>query len=345
MYNQYRYDGRVSTTHSNVVKVPHGYAALSYQKISFFNRDGKHHSQLSFAWSNDEIITIASTSEGIFIQIDCNVYQLSPYLWQKIGEFPIFYQLSPYLWQKIGEFPIKGIDNLDATQDRLIIHHADSDVTFYRNGKLNKLELWGKERFFHSKLYYYTIDDRNLFIYDQADFSLVKTIPTKLLNISDVKEIEQICYSTMNEELVLIRCQDSGVFSYPRECKELLDVESDYFQHLPEWDLILSTNGAYLYVFSQRSLLAKIPLNPDNALEIFRMYVDQATIFVECSEETYLLELYHLKLAILVASGLHSKGNLSAFLQQDLYDPRLLCLIFSFLNLKKLHYDILHSDQ
>lgn len=332
MYNQYRYNGRVSTTHSNVVKVPHGYAALSYQKVSFFNRDGKHHSHLSFASPNDDIIGLASTSEGLFIQVDCIVDC-------------IVYQLSPYLWQKIGEFPMKGIDNLDATQDRLIINHNETDVTFYRNGKLKEIKLSGKERFFHSKLYYYTIDDRNLFIYDQADFSLVKTIPTKLLNISDVKDIEQICYSTMNEELVLIRCQDSGVFSYPRECKELLDVESDYFQHLPEWDLILSTNGAYLYVFSQRSLLAKIPLGPGNALGIFRMHVDQATIFVECSEETYLLELYHLKLAILVASGLHSKGNLSAFLQQDLYDPRLLCLIFSFLNLKKLHYDILHSDQ
>jgi hypothetical protein len=328
MYNQYRYNGRVSTTHSNVVKVPHGYAALSYQKISFIDRDGTHHTHFSYATPNDDIIGLASTSEGLFIQVDC-----------------IVYQLSPYLCQPIGEFPKKGVDNLDATRDRLIINHNETDVTFYRNGKLNKLELWGKERFFHSKLYYYTIDDRNLFIYDQADFSLVKNIPTKLLNISDVKDIEQICYSTMNEELVLIRCQDSGVFSYPRECKELLDVESDYFQHLPEWDLILSTNGAYLYIFSQRYLLAKIPLNPDNALEIFRMHVDQATIFVECSEETYFFELYHLKLAILVASGLHSKGNLSAFLQENLYDPRLLCLIFSFLNLKKLHYDILHSDQ
>lgn len=333
MYNHYRYDNNVSTYYSNVVKIPNGYAALTFQKVSFFDQNGKHHDQLSFGWKKEEISGIASTSEGLFI-INNNVV----------------YRLTPYICQQIYDCSKDGIDCIDSTQDRLIIEHDMSNIRFYRNGKLNKLELCGKERFFHSKLYYYTIDDRNLFIYDQADFSLVKNIPTKLLNISDVKEVEQICYSKMNEELILIRCrdvgvfQDTGLFSYPRECKEFSGLESDYFHYLPEWDLILSVNGAYLHVFSNNCLFAKIPLNPDDPIDIFRMYVDQAIIFIESSEETYFFELNFLKLAILIASGLYFKSNLSAFLQHDLYDPRLLCLIYSFSGSRGHGYDVLQSN-
>lgn len=333
MINRYRNDPKVSTFYSNLVKIPGGYATLTYEKVAFFDRNYKYHSRLAPAWPNNEITSIASTPEGVFIQVDCTVYRL-----------------SPYLCEQIGEFLCKGVDNLDSTQDYLVINHNNSEVSLYRDGKLKEIQLSNRERFFHSQFYYYIIDDQKLTIYDQADSSLVKTFPIKIhtwssdpLNVDDINDVEQICYSPMNEELILIRSQNL-LFSYPNECKDFHLLQSNYFHLLPEWDLILSINGAYLHLFSQQSLslLAEIPINPDEPFDVFRMVIDQATIFIDTTEVTYYFDLSYLKFAILVASGLFSESDFSAFLLRNLYDPRLLCLIFLFYNPGQLEYDLLH---